>query len=159
MTLRRFESLTDSYGADLKRWPEEERGTAAALLEVSAQARQRIAEAAELDEALRAASSRADSALWPGGQADAALARLRSSVGAQITQPLHKQTAGTWLRWDPVKWVHLVASMQPGWPSLAASGGLAVVMGLLIGSADIARPPPVNLLTMLQPSPIQILSN
>ena len=159
MTLRRFKSLTDSYGADLQRWPEDERGAAAALLGSSAQARQRIAEALGLDEALGAASFQTDAALWPAGHADAALAWLRSSVGAEIAQPLYEQTAGTWLTRGATRWAHLVVSMQLGWPSLAASGGLAVVMGLLIGSSDIARPVPVNLLTMLQPSPIQVLSD
>jgi hypothetical protein len=158
MTLRRFGWLADSYGADLQRWPKEERAAAAALLAVSPQARQQLAEALALDGALEAVAIQADAPLWSDGDPDAALARLRSSVGARIAQA-HERVAGRRSGWGPANWAHLVVSMRLGWPGLAAGGGLAVVIGLLIGSVDVSRPMPVNLISMLQPSPIQILSD
>ena len=39
LTLQRFQALLGIYGADFRRWPEEARGAAEALLSISAEAR------------------------------------------------------------------------------------------------------------------------
>ena len=49
MTLKRFRQLLDTYGADLARWPVEERGAARALVVADPRARQARDETAELD--------------------------------------------------------------------------------------------------------------
>ena len=45
MTLNRFRTLADSYGADLQRWPERMRPQALVLLDSSGEAREIIARA------------------------------------------------------------------------------------------------------------------
>jgi hypothetical protein len=49
MTLKRFKQLLDAYGADLARWPVDERQAARMLLAADPRARQARAETAELD--------------------------------------------------------------------------------------------------------------
>ncbi len=82
--LRRFKALTDSYGADLHRWPEEARIDAAAFVRVSVQARVLLDAARALDEVIDAASERADALQWPHGELRAAAARLCCTVLTQI---------------------------------------------------------------------------
>ena len=79
MTLERFESLADSYGGQLWRWPEDSRSDAEALLSSSAEARRILDRARILDETIGAASvnSTRHTADAPDS---AALARLRSAV-------------------------------------------------------------------------------
>ena len=84
LTLRRFRTMADSYGADLLRWPDGARAEAQALLKASPAARALLDEARTLDDAIEAAGASEDAVLWePDGQ-DAALARLRSGVEARI---------------------------------------------------------------------------
>ena len=71
-----------SYGADLQRWPEEARRDAQALLDHSAEAGVLFDEARTLDQAIDQATIREDALLWPPGERDAALDRLRSGVEA-----------------------------------------------------------------------------
>ena len=52
MGLERFERLVEAYGADPRRWPEAERAAAEAFLAGNAEARARMAAAAELDRLL-----------------------------------------------------------------------------------------------------------
>src|ERR1700761_9328589 len=56
MTLNRLKALSESYGADLLRWPAEKRRGAEALLRSSGDARQILAAAAEPDALVDAAS-------------------------------------------------------------------------------------------------------
>jgi hypothetical protein len=54
MTLSEFQRLLNTWGSDLRRWPEGERDRAAALLRDSAAARELTAEEQQLDRALDA---------------------------------------------------------------------------------------------------------
>jgi hypothetical protein len=82
MKLDRFTELLDAYGAEPRRWPSGERGAAQALLEVSAEARARLAAAAALDALLDQAA---------GAEApcdEAAFARLSAEITATAQAPL-----------------------------------------------------------------------
>jgi hypothetical protein len=57
LTMARFESLLEAYGGNLARWPAQDARPAAALLEGSAEARSRLAEARALDHVLDRASA------------------------------------------------------------------------------------------------------
>ena len=142
LTLKRFKTLTDSYGADLLRWPEQERAAAQTLLEKSAEARALLADARMLDDALAMASARQSAAHLRHHNEEATLARLRSGVAARIAA-----TGGRSRGWS-----------GPGWVSLATAGSLAVVAGLVIGA--LYNPPGASadaLTTLLQPAPIDKL--
>lgn len=147
MTLERFRTLADSYGADLQRWPEQLRPQARALLESSTQAREIIALAGELDEAIAVAGRAHREALWAGDHPEAALARLRNSVAARIGA---RGAAGTTTRAAH----HGPRRMR--WISLATAAVVAIVGGVLLG----IRYPPLgsqqDLLALLQPVPIQL---
>lgn len=137
LTLKRFKALAESYGGDLARWPDERRDEAHQLLAQSTQAQTILAEARRLD-----------AAIAPGhatGVDDAALARLRAGVQARIasTAP-HRIPYGRGL----------------GFLGLAASGGFAIMAGLLIGTMwASAQQPDSGVLAMLQPAPIHALAD
>jgi hypothetical protein len=79
MTLQRLQQLLDAYGADPKRWPEEERTAALALLACSMEARARQAETERLDALLN---------LAPVAQPSAELiSRVLAAAPAQETRP------------------------------------------------------------------------
>ena len=84
LTLARLRALTEIYGADLQRWPEDTRAAAQKLLSESSEARALLDEARVLDDMIAAASAHEDSARWRTGERDVALARLRAGVGARI---------------------------------------------------------------------------
>lgn len=147
LTLKRFKTLTDSYGADLLRWPEQERAAAQTLLEESAEARALLADARMLDDALAMASARQSAAHLRNHNEEATLARLRSGVAARIAA-----TGGRSRGWSNPGW------SKPGWVSLATAGSLAVAAGLVIGA--LYNPPAASsdaLTTLLQPAPIDKL--
>jgi hypothetical protein len=82
MKLDRFTELLDAYGAEPRRWPSGERGAAQALLDVSAEARARLAAAAALDALLdQAAAAEAP-------RDEAAFARLSAEITATAQAPL-----------------------------------------------------------------------
>jgi hypothetical protein len=154
LTLKRFKALTDSYGADVQRWPEDERTAAETLLESSAQARALLADARMLDEALAAASATHQR----NDQQDAALDRLRSIVSARIasSKSSDRQRAGLVERgWSAT--TQTVLSARLGWAGIATAAGLAVLAGLVVGSMYMSPSAPDNLLTSLQPAPIDNL--
>jgi hypothetical protein len=156
MTLGRFRALADSYGADLQRWPEDEREAAWALLRNSPEAHALLGDASALDKAFAAASAREQAMLWEPDGPDAALARLRSGVAARLTASAVPRRRW-WPGWRPAAWETWVARV--GVVSVAASGALAIAAGLLIGTIYDTRPAPNNLLTMLQPAPIHLLQD
>ena len=84
LTLKRFAALAESYGGDLRRWPDDVRGGAQALLNASPQAHGILADAQKLDSAIEAAGLREDRRLLPPHEQEAALARLRGGVTARI---------------------------------------------------------------------------
>ncbi len=154
MTLKRFTALTESYGADPQRWPENMRAEAQALLEYSDEARINLAAARKLDDALRSASAKEASQLWNPGDQDAALARLRSSVAARIASPA-RQPGPYWALFASFHWAF---SPRLGWVGIGWVGGMPIWSGLLIGTAFRTKQSD-DLLAMLQPSPIQILAD
>ena len=80
LTIKRFQVLAESYGADLQRWPQESRTEAERLLAVSSEARQALAAARILDAAILEASTQDQ--LSPAEQS-AALERLKSAVASR----------------------------------------------------------------------------
>lgn len=151
MTLRRFRAMADIYGADLRRWPEEVRGEAEALVTVSLQARTFLDEARRLDDAIEAASAHEDAVLWRPGEQDAALARLRSGVEARIAASARRLPAAGGGRG--------ILSLRLRWLGMATGGGFAVMAGLLIGALYVSAPEPEGVLMLLQPAPIQVLAD
>ncbi|HUC18499.1 MAG TPA: hypothetical protein VMA37_12530 [Acetobacteraceae bacterium] len=157
LTHRRFKALTESYGAELQRWPEEVRGEARVLVNTSARARRILAEARALDEALEATRIREDEKLWPPGERNAALARVRAGVASRLSSaPLrgrrffgHELPRGS-------GWA-IIGSL--GWVGLLAGSFVAIAAGLMIGSFYAPSQAPIDVLAMLQPAPINIFSN
>jgi hypothetical protein len=157
LTLGRFRALADSYGADLRSWPEEMRGEAELLARASAEARAVLDEAQTLDEAIAAASAHEDALLWLPGEQDAALARLRAGVGARIAaSSLRRRARGLWALAGGDAWA---TAAQLRWLGMATGGGVAIMAGLLIGALYASAPAPDNVLTLLEPSPIHILAD
>jgi hypothetical protein len=151
LTLGRFKALAESYGVDLRRWPEELRGAAQALLATSAEARACLDKARVLDEAIAAASRREEALRWPPGEADAALARLRSAVEARIAPRPARPGAG----WSGTR--RPLSRLR--WAGMATGGSLAILAGLFIGLMYGPAPAADNVLTLLDPAPIQVLTD
>jgi len=158
LTLKRFKAMTGSYGADLLRWPEQERAAAQTLLEGSAEARALLADARMLDEALAMASARQSAAHRHNNHEDVALARLRSAVAARIAAASGRSRVSLLERALSIT-TRGVLSTPLGWAGLATACSLAVVAGLVIGS--LYTPPGASdaLLTLLQPAPIDNLGD
>lgn len=168
LTLKRFKALTDSYGAEPERWPASVRADAAALLRVSPEAQQLLAEARELDNTIHAVRERADAVNWPPGEEAAALARLRAAVATRVAGATRQESADRargagasrhhWL-WS---WMSPVAqwSSSARLAAMAAAGGVIIAAGLLLGSMDVTHPAPqVDVLAMLQPDPLPFLAD
>jgi hypothetical protein len=151
MTLKRFQKLADSYGADLQRWPGRLRPQARTLLESSAQARRIMARAREIDEAIGAAGDARSETLWSGERPEVALVRLRNSVAARIGPgsaadevPIRAARSGP----GRVRWI--------GW-AMAAS--VAILAGVVLGIVYSPAASHQALLALLQPGPIQLLND
>jgi hypothetical protein len=159
LTLERFKSLADSYGASLERWPGETRQEARALLSNSPAAQAILAQAQLLDDAIATAVGKEDSRTWPPEQATAALGRLRSRVAARlIDQEETRSTAGI-RRWLLSRRSLLTLCAQPGWGGMLTGGALAIAAGLVTGLLYASSPPPRNMLLLLEPTPLQIFSD
>ena len=160
LTLRRFEALVGSYGADLRRWPAEMRADAQKLLDFSAPARALLAEARTLDEAIERASRREDAALWHHYERDATLARLRSRVAARIAPAVSRRRPA---RWSLAQILFGSAERAPwartGTFGMAAGSGIAVAAGFLIGAWSVPAPTSNDVLAVLQPAPIHIFAD
>lgn len=154
ITLKRFRALADSYGADLQRWPAEVRPHARALLDTSAEAQEIIARARELDEAIAAAEAARNDSLWSDDRPEAALARLRNSVAARIAPAAAEIAAQGMAVHKPRRpW------RRAGWLGLATAASVAVVAGIVLGALYSPAASHQDLLALLQPSPIQLLSD
>jgi len=158
LTLKRFKTMTDSYGADLLRWPEQERAAAQTLLDGSAEARAHLADARLLDEALAVASARQSAAHQRNNHEDAALARLRSGVATRIAAASGRSRASLLERALSIT-TRGALSMPSGWAGLAIACSLAVVAGLVIGSLYTSPGASDALITLLQPAPIDNLGD
>jgi hypothetical protein len=159
LTLKQFTAMADSYGADLQRWPEDVRGEAEALFSSSHRARMVLSQVRTLDTAIELASVQEESELWNPDDQDAALARLRSNVAARIASSSGSQNTDRLHVSALPKKLHWAALPRLGWLGLVGSGGIAIVAGLMIGIAYSSPSRPDNLLTMLQPTLIQILAD
>jgi hypothetical protein len=156
MTLKRFRTLADSYGADLRRWPERLRPEARRLLESSAEAKEIMAGAGELDDAIIAARAARSDGVWSGDRPEAALVRLRNSVAARI-RPASPATAIA-ARATPIRTARN-APRRAGWIGLATAASVAVLAGLVLGIRYPPAAPQQDVLALLQPAPVQLLSD
>jgi len=157
MTLKQFRLLIDSYGGRPERWPQDLRGNAEALLAQSPEARAILAEAADLDDMIHAASIATDKMLWQEGTQDAALARLRANVSAQIAgQSFRRPTLSE--RMNQLLYrMRIDSEASFGWLKMAG-GGIAIVAGLIIGASyNVQQRPDDTLSAMLMSAPITIL--
>lgn len=157
MTLRRFRTLADSYGADLQRWPERLRGQALAMLDSSAEAQAVIRRARELDDVITKAGSARLERLWGGESADAALHRVQKNVSARIRRPASagvttldamRSRAASRYRPRPAQWI-----------GLATAASLAVIAGLSLGILYAPSASQEDLTALLQPAPLQVLND
>jgi hypothetical protein len=134
MDIDRFSRLLETYGADLERWPEEQRDAATRLLQSSAEAQIRHAAAARLDLLLRL------------GRVDADATRVRAITAAA----LERIRAG---RRPTVGWRWLLS------PPVEAVFAAMLVIGCLLGmevpvpSADPGGPRVEPLLGALLDAP------
>ena len=154
MTLRRFRALADSYGADLSRWPERARPQARALLDSSAAAQEVIARARALDAAIAAAAAARGESLWSDDRPEAALVRLRNGVAARIGPASPAMAAGR----TPAPAVHR-GRRRPGWLGLATAASVAILAGVALGVLYSQGASNQDLLALLQPAPIQLLTD
>lgn len=163
MTLGRFRLLLDSYGADSQRWPPELRADAQALLSSSAAARTMREKAERLDRVIAAATAREDATLARLSPPDETLQRLRSGVAARIATTANRsteQSAASALL-ARIDWLLSMPPVSPRlyWVGMAASGGSAIVAGLLLGAMYGMPPAADAALAMLQSAPIHILAD
>ena len=155
LTLGRFRSMTESYGADPDRWPEQARADARALLSVSAEARAMLEEGRALDDLIETTHAREDGLLWQPGEQDAALERLRAGVAARIgalpVRPRATDRLRAWFRGE-------AAPVRLRWLGLATGGACAIICGLLIGGQYESAPTSAGVLNqMLRPAVLEIL--
>lgn len=155
LTLGRFRSMTESYGADLERWPQQARADARALLSVSEQARGLLEEARALDVLIETTRAQADGLLWQPGEQDAALERLRTGVASRIAAlPPHPRARDRLLEWFRGE----VAPARLRWLGLVTGGVCAIICGLLVGGRlGPASTSPGVLNQMLRPAVLEIL--
>lgn len=158
LPLKRFASLANSYGADLERWPAETQVGARELLDASPEARAILAAVRAEDRAIGAARHREEGGLWHPGDQDAALARLRSGVAAQIAPTPATRPRRAWRGWSLTS-VRDWLLPQLGSLGFATTVSVAVVAGLLIGSLPEAAPAPVSILAAFQATPLHILAD
>ncbi len=92
----RLIALIDAYGGDLRRWPEDEREAARALLALDAEARDRLEEAAELDAVL-------DASPRPAASADLRDRVIASAASAGL-KPRERFHIGRLLWWSGAGW-------------------------------------------------------
>lgn len=158
MTLRRFRTLTESYGGDLRRWPEGLRPQARALLEKSGDARRMLARAQDLDDAIAAATAARSARIWSADRADAALERLRSGVAARTAATVVQREG--WLAWLRELRPAALGAPRARWVGLTTAASLALVVGLALGMLySPAAPAPDFFSSLLQPAPFQLLTN
>ena len=157
MTLKRFESLADSYGGQLWRWPEESRSDAEALLSSSAEARRILDRARLLDETIGAASVNSTQHAADAPDA-AALARLRSAVAMRLDAAPARRRPSRLLAWLASFTGAEAFGSNTRWMGMAACGAVVIVAGVITGFLYAPPPTTGNVLSMLQPEPIQIFS-
>jgi hypothetical protein len=120
MSLARFASILDAYGAAPRRWPAAERAAAEALLAESPEARAMLEKAAELDRLLDAAEPPAPSA----------------TLRAKILEAAPGRVVRSRARWRRVP-------ASPAARRFAAAAALAasLVLGMVTGGTLLGDPP------------------
>jgi hypothetical protein len=159
MTLKRFQGLAESYGADFRCWPQELRRQAEELAGASEEARAILVEAAALDAVITASVLEEDRVLEDVNDPTAALARLRSGVEGRISaMALRKPTVATALVDNGRRWAF---ALYLRWLGLATGGGAVIAAGLLVGAMYTSppQPSPDAAISMLQPEPMQLLGD
>ena len=165
LTLRQLQTLLDSYGADVGRWPEETRADARALLQSSGDARALQEEACELDDMIAAAGAHEDESRWRTGERDVAMARLRARVSARIATVPVKRPALLQVWMSGVlgpreAGERSAAAYHLRWVGFATTGAFAVIAGLMIGAMyESGQAGQGALAPLLQPSAFTILEN
>lgn len=155
LTIRQFGEMADSYGSDLRRWPEEVRAEASLLVEGSAEARRILEDARRLDRVIEAGAE-----VYDAAEQGAALARLRSMTAARIPAIRDREPFAEWQNRAFVFWQELqtVIVLRRGWIGMAAGGSVAVAMGLMVGLSYAPASTADNFQAMLQPAPINIMA-
>ena len=123
MSLDRLQRMIDANGADPLRWPEAERPAAQALVGRSPEARQMVARARALDDALAA---------LPADGPDAALARLTAATAFQPPQAGRQSAAA---RSVGLRLSVLATAFWPRAAVMASMTALGIVVGLTIEPA------------------------
>jgi hypothetical protein len=116
VTLNRLRTIVEAYGADPRRWPEAERGSAEALVAESTAARDLVARAGRLDAALAEAAADVP---------DAALARLTAATAFPPPRESRPRTGGGWLN-------TLASAFWPRATVLASMAVLGIIVGLAV---------------------------
>ena len=156
MTLNRFKTLADSYGAEFERWPAEWRQDAESLLGTSAEAQQIFAAAAETD-AMLLSIREAEAALWSEPEEAASLARLRAGVADAIArQGMVRTPRKPWRGLAPLHGGVAAVQAHLSWLVWATSGGAAIASGLLIGSLSGQSGLPDCVLSLMQTAPLHV---
>lgn len=153
LSIERFTSLARSYGANVGLWPVEARSDALALLDNSKEARAVLAEERLMDDAIAAAPRHQETSLWPTGERDAALERLRTNVATRIA-PVQPDSYFRFRR----RVFALVRGLllDLSWLRVASSCGVAVAAGLFVGMHFPNVPVSGDLLSTLQVASIPI---
>ncbi|NDU85233.1 MAG: hypothetical protein G3H99_01270 [Ferrovum sp.] len=149
--------MADSYGGDLRRWPEGLRDQAQELLHGSPEARAYMSDALALDAAIQSTRKYEDALLPRPGEQNAMLDRLRLGVGVRITSTSDHRQLPRPLSLDLAAWWQGVISLHLRGMGVVVAGGFAVIAGLLIGAIYVPTPASGMLLAILEPSPIHIL--
>ncbi|MES1990288.1 MAG: hypothetical protein V4441_04965 [Pseudomonadota bacterium] len=123
MTMQRFSEIVDAYGALVHRWPADERDAALALLADSAEARDRVQAAGELDAMLDAAPAPAPAS--PDLVARIMAARPRAIA---VIAAARQSKDGFWKSLVSEIWPYGSPALPAG--ALAASIVLGVSFGL-----------------------------
>ena len=155
MTLKRFESLADSYGGQLWRWPEDSRSDAEALLGSSAEARRILHRARLLDETIGAASDNSRQEATDSRDS-AALERLRSAVAMRLDTASGRRRPSRILAWLASSIGAEALGSNTRWIGMATCGVVVIAAGVITGLLYAPPHRPGNVLSMLQPEPIQI---
>lgn len=157
MRLKQFKKMADAYGADSDRWPEALRTRAEALLKHSAEARETLRHARQIDEVLTAMTAARDAQFTRVENPGAGLVRLRSGVMARIGSSARPRKRSS--RWSLPNAGLGMDLWRRRWIGLTAATSLAVLGGFALGLMYSPEQPQQDFVTLLQPAPVQFLVN
>lgn len=166
MTLERFESLLDAYGADFSRWPGAARSSAGVFLKASSDAQVCYSEVVAFDKLL--ANSSAPDALRVNQLADRIMAAAQSVAPGEVTDAAKARSGGADILTLPrvqskkakgttlgaldrraAAFVSPSATRSPvSWRAFAALAA-SLVFGIAIGLSDLAPVTSFNVADLL----------